>query len=306
MELSRYYYTAYGLTIATDFALPLLPESAKTTADLVIRRKVLPVCPPLQPTKIYRAGLSAQFAQDEDGTCWLSWPQLMTFRAINGNELIVDTDRTDADLLMLFTLSEALGLILFQRGYFLLHGSAIELIHKGVVFLGQPGAGKSTTVAAFAQNGVPVLSDDMVCIDLSPGKQPMLIPAFAQIKLWETTVQGLQLDKTDLAPVREGVTKFSWHESVAFAEKAVPLDRIYVLETPDASYLQPKAVASSQVPVELLNHFPLPDSLLAGKTLKDYFEKSVQIAQTTPLFKLSRPADFTELYAFVNSLKIAL
>ena len=131
----------------------------------------------------------------------------------------------------------------------------------------------------------------------------MLIPAFSQIKIWETTVNGLNLDKADLAPVREGQTKFSWHKSVSFAEQEVPLDRIFVLEPPAESEHTATQVAMSQLPIELLNHFPLPDSLLSGELLRDYFEKSIVIANTTSLYKLNRPADFPKLFEFVEHLK---
>ncbi|GAB3881785.1 phosphoenolpyruvate carboxykinase (ATP) [Spirosoma agri] len=306
MEVSFTYYTAFGLTIGSEIALPYLKEVPATAVDLTIKRGHVPVSPPLEPTKVYRSGLNARFAQNDSECFWLDWSPLMTFMAVGGNELILDTEQTDEDLLALFTLSEAIGLILFQKGYFLLHGSAIQLNDKGVVFLGQPGAGKSTTVAAFAQTGIPVLSDDMVCIRLSEGQRPMIIPAFSQIKLWQNAVDGLNLDKTNLAPVREGLTKFSWHESVSFAETAVPLQQIFVLEPPDQAENTPIPVAKSQLPIEFLNHFPLPDSLLTGRLLKEYFEKSSLVADSIPLYKLSRPATFPKLHEFVQQLKASL
>ncbi|MCK8493627.1 serine kinase [Spirosoma sp. RP8] len=306
MELSNYYYTAYGLAIGSEIALPQLTEIQPTTVDLTIKREQLPASPPLHTTKVYRSGLNAQFARNDSDNLWLDWSPLMRFLAVDGHHLTLDTDQTDEELLALFTLSEALGLILFQKGYFLLHGSAIQLNNKGLVFLGLPGAGKSTTVAAFAQQGVPVLSDDMVCIRFDEAQKPLLIPAFSQIKIWESAVEGLQLDKTSLTPVREGLTKFSWHESVAFAEEAVPLERIFVLEPPDGAEPTPKQVSKSQLPIELLNHFPLPDLLLTGQSLKAYFEKSAVIASSIPLFKLNRPANFAKLHEFVAYLKTTL
>ena len=63
-------------------------------------------------------------------------------------------------------------------------------------------------------------------------------------------------------------------------------------------------IPASQVPVELLHHFPLADALLEGASLADYFKKSVAIAKTIPLFRMSRPADFTALHAFVAHLTL--
>lgn len=302
MELIPYYYKAYGLSIASAIPLPPLKTSALTTADLTIRRGQLLGSPPVDSTKIYRAGLNARFAQKGIDCLWLDWSPFVSFVALKSNELLVDTTQTDEDLVSLFTLSEALGLILFQKGYFLLHGSAVRIGDKGVVFLGEPGAGKSTTVAACAQQGCTVISDDMVCIQIDETGRPLLIPAFPQIKIWQHAVDGLQLHQETMAPVREGVDKFSWHDSVIFGENAVPLTEIFVLLSPDEPGSTTDPIPASQVPVELLHHFPLADALLNGKSLEDYFKKSVAIAKTIPLFRMSRPANFAALREFVAHL----
>ena len=305
MQLSNYYYTAYGLRIGSEITLPLLKEIQTNTVDLTIKLGRIPEILPLAPTKIHRAGLDAQFAQFGD-RLWLDWSPIISFVAIKGNELIVDTALTDEKILSLFILSEALGLILFQKGYFLLHGSAIQLNNKGIVFVGEPGAGKSTTVAAFAQKGVSIISDDMVCIRMNEIGKPSLIPAFPQIKIWEESVKGLQLSKDDLDVLRAGSTKFSWHESVAFEEEAVPLEQVFILGPPKGEEAEISRLAESERPIALLSYFPLPDLLLRGEQLKDHFEKSVAIARTTPIFRMSRPADFTKLHAFVDDMKITV
>jgi len=302
MQLSNYYYGAYGLRIGSAIQLPLLKEIQTATVDLTIKLGPILEMPPLAPTKIHRAGLDARFAQVDD-RLWLDWSPIASFMAVNGKELIVDTNHTDEKILSLFTLSEALGLILFQKGYFLLHGSAIQLNNKGIVFIGEPGAGKSTTVAAFAQKGVSIISDDMVCIRINEMGKPSLIPAFPQIKVWDKSVEGLQLPKNNLNVLRTGSTKFSWHESVSFEEEAVPLEQVYILNPPKEDETEISQLTTSKRPVALLSHFPLPDLLLSGEQLKDHFKKSVAIAQTTPIFSMSRPADFAKLYKFVDYMK---
>lgn len=303
MDLSPYYYKAYGLSIASEIPLPPLKPTATTTVDLTIRREKLPESPPLDSTKIYRAALNARFAQKGPDCLWLDWSPLVSFMALEGKELLVDTTQTDEELVSLFTLSEALGLILFQKGLFLLHGSAVRIGNKGVVFLGEPGAGKSTTVAACVQKGYTVISDDMVCIHANETGNLLLIPAFSQLKIWQNTIDGLQLHQEKMAPVREGVDKFSWHDSIKFEENAVPLTEIFVLLPPNEPGSTTNPTPASQVPVELLHHFPLADALLNGKALENYFKKSVAIAQNIPLFRMSRPANFAALYVFVAHLK---
>lgn len=306
MAVKTYTYKAYGLSIRSDIALPHLAQTAITQVDLAIKKGKLPTAPALQTTKVYRGGLNARFAQDTPKQLWLFWSPLVAYMAVNGDELRIETDQTDTDWLALFTLSEALGLILFQRGYFLLHGSAVRLADKGVVFLGSPGAGKSTTVAAFAQRGVPVLADDLVCIRINERGESGLVPAFPQIKIWDHAVNGLGLNADALTPVREGANKFVWNQTNSFREHEIPLARIFVLTPPGDAAPARGPMPGSQVPIALLNHFPLPDVLLCGESLRDYFEKSSHLARHTPLFEMKRPADFTTLYAFVDHLKTML
>lgn len=297
-----YFYKAYGLTIASSIPLPPLQPIAPAPADVQIWQESLLNTPDGEPTKIFRAGIQAAFAQTEPGQDWLLWKPLVHFKAIQGQSLIVDTTSTDEDAIALFTMSEAIGLLLFQRGYFLLHGSAIRLQNKGIVFLGEPGAGKSTTVAAFAQRHRQVISDDLVCIRLNEAGEPMLVPAFPQIKIWGKAIAGLQIPQADLTPVREGVDKFSWHDTAHFDAQEVPLQRIYVLTKPDSEHSGATPIPAFQAPIELVSYFPLADAMLQGQALKAYFEKSVAIAQTVPMQKMSRPADFEKLYQFVDSL----
>ncbi|GAB3943448.1 hypothetical protein GCM10028805_09700 [Spirosoma harenae] len=297
------YYTAYGLSIGSEISLPPLIEKMSGPIDVLIRRGKLPISKTKRLSKIYRAGFQAHFAQNGFQELWLHWEPLMSFMAINGSELVIDTALIDENLVSLFTLSEAIGLILFQRGYFLLHGSAIQINNRGAVFLGEPGAGKSTTAAAFAQKDVSVVSDDLVCISIDESGQPFLIPAFSQIKVWQTVVDGLQLAKNELVPVREGTTKYSWHKPGIFTESAVPLERIFILNQSRKSEWPMMQLPKHQVPIALLRHFPLPDSLLEGKVLKDYFDNSVALAHSVALFNMNRPADFANLQAFADELK---
>jgi hypothetical protein len=143
----------------------------------------------------------------------------------------------------------------------------------------------------------------MVCIHINESGNPVLIPSFAQIKIWENSVDGLQLQKENLSPVREGTNKFSWHDSIAFEENVVPLKQIFILTAPGDFVPLTEQLPQSQVPVELISYFPLPDGLLNGEALKAYFEKSVAIAHKVSVLKINRPAGFAKLYEFVEYLK---
>lgn len=68
-----------------------------------------------------------------------------------------------------YLLGPVLGLILRLRGVTCLHASAVAIEDRSVAFVGAPGAGKSTTAAAFARQGFGILSDDIVALAESLG-----------------------------------------------------------------------------------------------------------------------------------------
>ncbi len=225
-----YFYQAYGLQIRSEFYLPELSVGGDG-GDLWIRRGQL-TPQPMTNSRIPRQGIEAWFGGTIEDA-YLRWGDIVTFCAQAGQTLIVDpSDRANPQLLNLYILSEALGLILHQRGLMLIHASAIQIHDRVVIFVGVPGAGKSTTAAAFAQRGHLVLSDDMVAIDFS-GTQPMVLPAFPQIKIWLPSVQGLNYDEASLTPLFPGSTKRIIRQSGAFPIAGIPLAQVLFLETGD-------------------------------------------------------------------------
>ncbi|WP_229254029.1 serine kinase [Dyadobacter sp. NIV53] len=222
-----HYYKAFGLHINSEIELPEL-SSIEPQALYDLQIKIGPVVlPQLKKTLIYRRGIRAGFGQDNAGILYLNWDGVGNYSATNGNLLILSPLTTDPNLLSLFTVSEALGLILFQRGYFLLHASSVQVGNEAWCFMGSPGAGKSTTAAAFVKMGCKLLSDDLTAIGFNNNGEPMVIPAYPQLKIWEKTVNGLQYDKSELQPVSEGVNKFSYQPKIGFTHEPIRLKEIF-------------------------------------------------------------------------------
>ena len=224
-----YSYKAFGLSIVSDIGLPEL-SVIESQADYDLHIKIGPiVLPKVKKTMIYRRGIRAGFGQDNSANLYLHWDGVADYSAVNGKLLTISPLTTDPNLLSLFTVSEALGLILFQKGYFLLHASAVQVGDEAWCFMGSPGAGKSTTAAAFVKMGCPLLSDDLTAISFNDKGEAVIIPAYPQLKIWDNTVNGLQYDKSDLQPVSEGVNKFSYQPKTNFLHEPVRLKEIFFL-----------------------------------------------------------------------------
>jgi hypothetical protein len=294
-----YHYKAFGLSILSEIKLPELSNGdAENAHDLQIKSGQFET-PPLSNTQLYRRGIRASFAQDADENLYLHWGGVATFRASAGNCLILNPLTEDENLISLFTVSEALGLILFQKGLFLLHASAVQVGDEAWCFMGKPGAGKSTTAAAFIKAGCKLLSDDLTAIGFNERGLAEIIPAYPQLKIWDNTVNGLQYDKSDLQPVSEGVNKFSYQPKSAFPHDPVPLKAIYFLHNArNRKPLMP--LSAAEVPTETLKNFPLPTQLLTRDVLKNHFLQSFQCAKSAGMWKKRRPDGFANLEKWVN------
>ena len=100
-----------------------------------------------------------------------------------------DPPLTDADAAD-FLLGGVLAFVVRLRGLLPLHASAIVIDDHAVLFAGAPGAGKSSTAAAFAVLGLPVLSDDVVTLAVT-GDVVTAYPAYPRVSVWSDSAHGL-------------------------------------------------------------------------------------------------------------------
>ncbi|MBO9613786.1 MAG: serine kinase [Dyadobacter sp.] len=295
-----YHYTAFGLHIHSEISLPELADGdPHSTSDVYIRQGAVEL-PAMRPTTIYRRGIRAFFGQDEQNALYLDWAGIASFKASGGNELVVSPLASEANVISLFTVSEALGLILFQKEYFLLHASSVEVGDEAWCFMGMPGAGKSSTAAAFIKAGCRLLSDDLTAITFDETGKPVIVPAYPQLKIWEKTVSGLHYDQSDLEPVSEGVRKFAYHPREQFPTRPVPLKKVFFLhKARNKPAIQQMNLA--EIPGEMLRNFPLATELMSGDNLKKHFVQSIQCARSAELLRRRRPEGFDNLEKWVEA-----
>jgi hypothetical protein len=294
-----YYYTAFGLNIHSEILLPELAEGDRSAAVAIHIQKGTLELPRLKKTQIYRRGIRASFGKDEDDTLYLDWAGIASFKAIQGHTLIVEPHTTEADLISLFTVSEALGLVLFQKGYFLLHASSVAIGDEAWCFMGNPGAGKSSTAAAFIKAGCRLLSDDLTAITFDEDGLPVVIPAYPQLKIWDRTVAGLGYNEDELEPVSEGVNKYSYKPKSEFSHKSVPLRKAFFLHKARNKHAW-QYLNATEIPTELLRNFPLPIDLLDADKLKAHFMQSFQCAKAAEMIRKRRPEGFSNLESWVE------
>src|SRR3569623_1241995 len=141
-----YLYSGFALKINSEVELPEL-SPASGQADVTIRLGGV------------RRTESLASIDDER-----AYPRdIGAFHIRNGREIIADLlPHADAGAVRTLLAGRLMGYLLRQRGYLALHASAIALHGRAARFLGESGAGKSTTAAAFhARRGCQVLADDV-------------------------------------------------------------------------------------------------------------------------------------------------
>jgi hypothetical protein len=131
-----------------------------------------------------------------------------------------------------YLLGPIMGLLLRLRGSVCLHASAVNIVDHSIVFVGPEGAGKSTTAAAFAQRGFPVLSDDVVAL-FEREERFHVRPAYRRINLWPDSVKLLYGSPEALPRITPGwekrCLKLSEDGETRFEEQELPIGAIYVL-----------------------------------------------------------------------------
>lgn len=155
-----------------------------------------------------------QFWMDEQAReLWALWPE--------------ESSLEDAAT---YLLGPVLGLLLRIRGIVCLHASAVACDGGALVFVGPPGAGKSTTAAILAQNGHAILSDDIVALAEVAGRI-LVLPAFPFLCLWPDSAKMLCGAADSLPRFVESWDKrcLSHDRGFAFETRARPLAGIFVL-----------------------------------------------------------------------------
>jgi len=130
------------------------------------------------------------------------------------------------------TASYLLGLVLRRlRGVTCLHASAVAFEDRSVAFVGRTGSGKSTTAAAFAQQGYGVISDDIVALVEREGALHVM-PAYPHLYLWPESV-GMLYDSPEalprLIPDWDKRRLTLGAEGTRFERRCLPLGAIYIL-----------------------------------------------------------------------------
>ena len=285
-------YTAYGLGIDSVLNLPELVSGAENI-DLVIKCDRLKEKPPeIKSSQFYYWRHEREIG--------LSWQGLGIFLIREGKEIIIDPfPGVEEKHLHPALLGACMAVVLHQRGYLILHASAVKIQDWAIAFIGEKGWGKSTMAAALISQGHQLITDDVLAIALS-SNEPLVFPSFPQLKLCPDALSAMGKKPEVLPRVMPQVNKRQYQLSQNFSTQPVPLQSIYVLS-------QGESLSIAKIPTLDLILPLLAHSYGArfGKKLlhlgeANHFLQCTDLANKVGIYCLKRPSDISLLTNIVT------
>lgn len=270
-------YRGYGLTIQSALRLPELLTEAKQPPDVVIRFDTI------------------RQQQLAPGPCedYLSWESVGRFLVREGREILIQpAPGVDEATVRLPLLGSVLATLLRQRGYLVLHGSAVVVGDGAAVFLANKGCGKSTLAATMYRLGCQIIADDVVALDLSSLDGPQVLPGFPQLKLWPDAVRALGGSPSDLPCLAPDYEKRAWVARDRFCRERVPLRRVNVLAI--GPELESRRLRPQDALQQVIAHSyfaRLGNQALQGTDGAKHFRDCAGVVRSVAVNVLQRPPD---------------
>lgn len=281
-------YTAYDLVIESEIELPELSTIGVGHPDIIIRKGTVErICGPGH-------GSASRFGREET---IFEWATVGRFSIIERTTIVVDANPGVADaIIRMPLLGPVLALTLHANGHLILHASAVALPTGGVVFMGDKGAGKSTTAAMLLSRGHLLLADDIVLI--TSANEPLIVPGFGQMKLTDESSEIADLKDSELQPQHgvDGLDKRRHLLTKGFAAKSVVPLRLFVLKRGERIDIRR---CSSSEALEAILRFSyvarFGKSALGNERAASFLSQCSALASRRLVYELSVPPSLKEL-----------
>ncbi|MDD3230679.1 MAG: hypothetical protein PHE09_15885 [Oscillospiraceae bacterium] len=287
-------YKAYGLLFSSEILLPEL-QISEGHPEVSIR---LGTVPDVLPDS------SATENQASRQEFLLHVNNVASYYIANGNKIIIEPkgDYDEAGI-RLFLLGSAFCALLQQKGYLVLHGSAVQIGGRGVLFTGTSGVGKSTLAAAFCKKGYRILTDDVCAIRIDKTGVPSVIPGFPSVKLWKDTVEWFGKDIRELERVKRDIEKFRVGADKNFFDSIVPLNEIYILNAADIQNIDIKEIKGLHRLEAIIENTYRYHFLQVQGVKSLHFQQCAAVADKASVFAIMRPRSGFLLDELVSTIE---
>lgn len=285
----HHYYSVFGLSVRSDRPLPELSQRRCDTqdCDALIQRANL-------QSVGADSGTQGSLVRATSQEVILKYEQVGTVRIAHGTTIEYDARPTcSPETLRVVLLGICLGVLLHQRGLLVLHASAAAIEGRAVAFIGEKGWGKSTTAAAFHKAGYPLVTDDILPVELEEGERPFVWPGYPQMKLWADSLEGtLGGSKDTLEQVHPDIEKYLKQVS-HLPQKQLPLGCICVLGFGEEIAIKP--ISGRIAFLQLLQHTYTRDIIDYTEASSRHLKQVTHLLRQVPAYHLVRPRGLEHL-----------
>ena len=214
-----------------------------------------------------------------------------------------------SDDAQIYLLGPILGYVLRRRGVLSLHASGVVIDGRAAAFCGAPGAGKSTTAAAFSARGFPVLTDDVLALRESDGAV-FAYPAYDHLRLWPDSARLIVGDEARLPLLTPTWPKraFPLDEfGGGLSTRPVPLGWIFLLMPRDDAATSPRVERAGGVDAFL--HLVAETSanyLLDREMRSQELSDLSRLMARVPVYRVTPHADPARLPALLDAVLAAV
>jgi len=200
--------------------------------------------------------------------------------------------------LVTYLLGPVMGFVLRRRGVTPLHASAVNLGGRAVVLTGAAQAGKSTTAAAIALRGVPVLCEDVAALkESSTGYS--VEAGYPRVCVWPDAAQKLLGEEGALPRLTPNWEKRFLALDGArakFEAERLPLGAVYVLSTrtPQSDAPRVEELGQREALLELVQNTYM-NWLLDRKQRAEEFDLLARLAARVPVRRIVPHQDAARL-----------
>ena len=238
--------TAFGLTIASNVAIPGLPAAPHPRVPDVEVHLDATLWPRLQPTNAdvwyvspeHDAGIPWLTVRRDDGFTF-DYSEGAVFAVSGDGSRIAAGWRAPLSLddAASYLLGPVLAFALRLRGTLPLHASGVAIGGGAVLFVGPAGSGKSTTAAVLGTLGHPVLADDVVALRMTDVGL-LAFPGHPRLSVWEDSSTAIFGPAARLPRVSEVYRKHIVDlggRGLPVCDRPLPVEAIFLLDHRTAS-----------------------------------------------------------------------